>query len=76
MKIAEWRAKTDAELREEFVRKQEEMSRLKFQRAVEQLEDPSVVGRARKDLARILTILRERKLVRAPGGESGGAKGS
>ena len=62
MKIADWRAKSDAELEDEYVRKREEIARLTFQKAVEQMEDASVLRKAKRDVARILTVLREREI--------------
>ena len=62
MKAEELRTKTDAELQEEHLRTREEIARLSFQQAVEQVEDARAVRRARKNLARVLTVLREREL--------------
>ena len=62
MKASEVRAKSDAELRDECANRREEIWRLTFQGAVGQLEDASLLRRARRDVARILTVLREREL--------------
>jgi large subunit ribosomal protein L29 len=62
VKAEELRTKTDAELQEEHLRTREEIARLSFQQAVEQVEDARALRRARKNLARVLTVLRQREL--------------
>ena len=57
---------------EEIVRALEEQRRalfnLRFQRETEQLERSAEAGKVRREIARLLTILREREL--AEGGDS------
>ena len=67
---------TAAEIRElpteEIVRALEEQRRalfnLRFQRETEQLERSAEAGKVRREIARLLTILRERELAEGVGG--------
>lgn len=69
MKPADIRAKTDDELRGELDGLGKEIFNLRFQRANGQLENTARVRQARRDIARIHTIIAERR--RAPlGGRS------
>ena len=49
----------------------EEYFNLRFQRASGQLEDYTQIRRVRRDIARLLTILREREIAEFIGGEEG-----
>jgi large subunit ribosomal protein L29 len=53
---------TDEEIEEEVLRSQEELFRLKFRAAYEELESPSLIRSLRKDVARLKTVQRERQL--------------
>lgn len=59
---AEIRKKTISELNEELVELKEELFKLRFQHAVNQLENPQKLVSVRRDIARVKTILREREL--------------
>jgi large subunit ribosomal protein L29 len=61
MKAADIRAKTDDELGEQFDLLGKEIFNLRFQRANGQLENTARVRQARRDIARIKTILGERR---------------
>ncbi len=61
MKPADIRAKTDDELAGELDRLGKEMFNLRFQRANGQLENTARVRKVRHDIARIKTILGERR---------------
>ena len=61
MKPSEIREYTDEELRERLAEMKEERFRLRFQQGLMELENPSLLGTLRKDIARITTILNERK---------------
>jgi len=61
MKPADVRAKTDDELRGDLDILGKEMFNLRFQRANGQLENTARVRQARRDIARIKTILGERR---------------
>jgi large subunit ribosomal protein L29 len=61
MKPADVRAKTDDELAEQLDLLGKEMFNLRFQRANGQLENTARVRQARRDVARIKTIIGERR---------------
>ena len=61
MKPADVRAKTDDELSEQLDLLGKEMFNLRFQRANGQLENTARVRQARRDVARIKTIIGERR---------------
>jgi large subunit ribosomal protein L29 len=51
----------DEEIREQLTQKQEELFRLRFRSATQQLENPALIKSLRRDIARMRTILRERE---------------
>jgi large subunit ribosomal protein L29 len=53
---------SDDELREKLVEAKEELFNLRFQKVTGQLDNPMRIKQVRKQVARILTILREREL--------------
>jgi len=61
MKPADVRAKTDDELGEQLELLGKELFNLRFQRANGQLENTARVRAARRDIARIKTIIGERR---------------
>jgi large subunit ribosomal protein L29 len=61
MKPADVRARTDDELTEQLDTLGRESFNLRFQRANGQLENTSRVRQARRDIARIKTVLGERR---------------
>lgn len=61
MKTADVRAKTDDELTEQLDTLGRESFNLRFQRANGQLENTSRVRQVRRDIARIKTVLGERR---------------
>jgi large subunit ribosomal protein L29 len=61
MKAADIRAKTDDELAGELDNLGKEVFNLRFQRANGQLENTARVRRVRRDIARIKTVLGERR---------------
>jgi len=61
---------TDEEVAEEIRLAREELFRLKFRGAYEELENPSLLRTVRRDVARLMTIQRERQL--AEQGETNG----
>jgi large subunit ribosomal protein L29 len=69
MKPADIRVKTDDELRGELDGLGKEIFNLRFQRANGQLENTARVRQARRDIARIHTIMAERQRT-ALGGRS------
>ncbi|MBC7165117.1 MAG: 50S ribosomal protein L29 [Roseovarius sp.] len=68
MNASELRDKTPDQLREELVRLKKEQFNLRFQAATGQLENPAQMRRARRDAARVKTILNEKARVAAEQG--------
>lgn len=62
MDASEIREFTDEELEEEIDRTSEELFRLRFRSAYQELENPALLRTLRRDLARMKTIRHERKL--------------
>lgn len=62
MKARELRELTNEELKERERDLREELFNLRFQVATNQAENPQIIRNVRRDLARVLTILREREL--------------
>ena len=60
MKAQDVRAKTDDELRDELVALKKETFNLRFQGATGQLENTARMRQARRDIARIKTVLASR----------------
>ena len=67
MKVADARAKTDDELTGELDVLGKEIFNLRFQRANGQLENTARVRQVRRDIARIKTVLGERRRVSPEG---------
>ena len=61
MKASEFRTKTDDELASELADLKKEQFNLRFQQASGQMENTARFRQVRRDIARIWTILRERK---------------
>ncbi|MCZ6478344.1 MAG: 50S ribosomal protein L29 [Gemmatimonadota bacterium] len=53
---------TDEEIREEVRQAEDELFRLRFRKAYQELESSAVLPERRRDLARLKTIQREREL--------------
>ncbi|BDG62228.1 50S ribosomal protein L29 [Caldinitratiruptor microaerophilus] len=62
MKAKEIREMSSEELRAKVRSLKEELFNLRFQAATQNLDNPARIRAVRKDIARILTILREREL--------------
>ena len=62
MKISEIREMESATLLEQIESKREELFKLRISWQTGSLEDPNQVRNVRKDLARMLTVAREREL--------------
>jgi large subunit ribosomal protein L29 len=60
-KPADIRDMTTDEIRNQVAQKQEELFRLRFRGATQQLENPALIRNLRRDVARMRTILRERE---------------
>lgn len=62
MKAVELRELKDADLDQKLADLKEELFNLRFQHAINQLEDPMRLNVVKKDIARVKTIQREREL--------------
>lgn len=60
MKINEVRELSTVELEEKLAELKQELFNLRFQKAVNQLENPKKINDVKKTIARILTIIHER----------------
>lgn len=60
MKIAEIRQMKDAELHSELDRLRRHLFDLRSQAVTEKLEDPSLLTKTKRDIARVLTALHEK----------------
>ncbi|HTK90744.1 MAG TPA: 50S ribosomal protein L29 [Verrucomicrobiae bacterium] len=65
MKATKWREMSEDELNQKGKELTEELFNLRFQLSMGVAKNPSRVGQARRDLARIQTILRERRTAKA-----------
>ena len=61
MKAKEIREKDDEALRHELVEKQKHLFDLRTQAVTEKLEDPTQIGKTRRDIARVKTIIAQRE---------------
>jgi large subunit ribosomal protein L29 len=52
---------TDIEIGEQLAQTKEELFRLRFRGATQELENPALLRQLRRDIARLNTILRERE---------------
>lgn len=65
MDIEDFRDMTDQQIREQLDELREERFRLKFRAATMELENPRLLSQLRRDIARVLTVQRERELAAA-----------
>lgn len=62
MKAAELRKMSAAELRKKLADLKEELFNLRFQHAINQLDNPMRIEAVKKDIARVKTIMRANEL--------------
>ena len=62
MKAKEIRENTLPELNEQLAKLKEELFNLRFQLAINQLENPMRITAVKKDIARVKTIIRENEI--------------
>ena len=62
MKVKEIRELSDEEITAEVERLRRSLFDLRSQAVTEKLEDPATLGKSKRDIARILTVQRERQL--------------
>ena len=67
MKAAELRDKTADQLQDEILKLKKEQFNMRFQKATGQLENTAQVGKVRKNIARMKTILNEQAAKAKPG---------
>ncbi len=60
MKSAEIKDMATKDLEERIAAEKDQLNKLKVQHAVSPVENPSVIKKNRRDMARMLTILRQR----------------
>ena len=65
MDVAELRDLNDVELSERHDELKEDLFNLQFQLATGQLDNPMLLKQTRRDIARVLTVQRERELAAA-----------
>jgi large subunit ribosomal protein L29 len=68
MSVSDLRELTSDELREALLEAKEERFNLRFQVATNQLDNTARLKTVKTEIARILTVLRERELTTAPTG--------
>ncbi len=61
MKAKEIREMTSEELEKKLKELKNELFNLRFQHAVNQLDNPHKIADVKKDIARVMTVLREKK---------------
>ena len=62
MKASELRELSQSELRDKLVELKKELFNLRFQLAINQLDNPMRISAVKKDIARVNTILRQLEL--------------
>ena len=62
MNTTDIRDLSDDEIRDQIVQAKDELFRLRFRGATQELESPALLKSLRRDIARLKTILREREL--------------
>lgn len=61
MKANELKKMTVEELDKELARLKDELFRLRFQHAINQLDNPNKIPETKRDIARVMTVLQEKK---------------
>ncbi len=62
MKIKDIRTKTTEELNAELREKKDALLNLRFQHAINQLDNPHKIVETKRDIAKIMTAIREKEL--------------
>lgn len=62
MRVSEMRKLSKAELNKELLELKEELFKLRFQHATNQLDNPMQLKQVKRDIARVKTILSEQEL--------------
>jgi large subunit ribosomal protein L29 len=74
MKAGDLRSMTVDQLDDEVLKLKKEQFNLRFQRATGQLENTSRVRQVRRDIARMMTIAKQKRAGAAPAGKPAAAK--
>ena len=61
MKATELRAMSEADLSAKLADLKKELFNLRFQHAINQLDNPHVISDTKKDIARVMTVLRQKQ---------------
>ena len=61
MESTELRKLSDADLESKLKELKEQLFNLRFQHAINQLDNPHKISDTKKDIARVMTIMREKK---------------
>lgn len=61
MRAKEIRDRSDDELRKSLGDLEEQLFKLRFQKSTGQIENPQKIREVRKDIARVLTVINERR---------------
>lgn len=69
-KLDDYRGSTDEQLTLTLLELEKNLFHLRFQSATDRLETPSEIQKAKKDIARVLTIQDERRRKAMPAGET------
>jgi large subunit ribosomal protein L29 len=64
MKASDVRDLSADEIKSKISEAQEELFRLRFRSATQQIENPSLIKNLRRDVARMRTILRQREMAK------------
>lgn len=71
MKASELRDRSEAEIEQIIAEVQKELTDLRFKRAVAGLENPIVLRDKRRDIARLKTVLSQKRAAARDGGATG-----
>ena len=74
-KAAEYRGMSEDQLNLTLRDIEKHLFQLRFQSATDRLETPSEIRKARRDIARIRTVQRQREIAKQPKEEKGAANG-
>ena len=67
MELNKMREMSEAELNAELLKMKKDLFNLRFQHVTGQLENPIKMREAKRDIARVKTIIREKELAKAQG---------
>jgi len=67
MNAKEIRDRTDDELRKSLEDLEDQLFKLRFQKSTGQIENPTKIRQVRKDIARVLTVMSERRATGSQG---------